>query len=155
MKNFLFLLLGFLLTVACTSDDDICAAGEGTPRVKLKFKDKNNKEIKLPELFIDADYGSGTKTVISMKNADSVLVPLRVDGSGSTTLTVYTAATGHKSVIKLNYSEEAKYVSPPCGFKKLYHNITTELQFADPVTKLQQTQNEIVNEDKTHLYLIF
>lgn len=155
MKTLMLFLFGFLCFVSCSSDDDICVNGEATPRVKLKFKDKNNKLVQLPQLFVDVDYGSGAKNVISSSKADSVLVPLKIDGSGYTDLTVYTDKTGNKSTIRVQYSEESQYVSPACGIKRSYKNVASTLSKSNPVSNIEQVQTEIVNENKTHIYLIF
>lgn len=157
MKYLKSLILVFIaiLTVSCGNDDDICTSGEGTPRIKLKFKDSNKKLIQLSKLYIDVDYGSGVKNVITQSLADSVLVPLKIDGSGYTDLIVHTSESGAKSTIRINYTEESSYVSPACGIKKNYKNVSSELKQADPVTALEQNQTEIINENKTHLYLIF
>lgn len=157
MKYLKYLILGLMgfLSVSCGNDDDICTSGEGTPRIKLKFKDSNNKLIQLSKLYIDADYGSGVKNIITKTSADSVLVPLKVDGTGHTDLIVHTSESGAKSTIRINYTEESSYVSPACGIKKNYKNVSSTLQNPNPVKSLEQNQTEITNESKTHLYLIF
>lgn len=151
----LFFLVFSMTVLSCGSDDDICTSGEGTPRIKLKFKDGNNKLVQLAQIYVDVDYGDGTKNVINQMKADSVLIPLKVDGSGSTELIIHTSESGAKSRIKVNYNEESVYVSPACGIRKLYHNVSSELKTSTPVKALEQTQTEIINENKTHLYLIF
>lgn len=155
MKKLFLLVFGLLFSAACNSDDDICVHGEATPRVKLKFKDKNNKLIQLPQLFVDVDYGGGSKNVVSAKKVDSVLIPLKIDGSGYTDLTVYTDKTGSKSTVRLRYAEESQYVSPACGIKRTYKEVVSDLTRSNPVSSIERVQTEIVNENKTHFYLIF
>lgn len=147
--------MAVLTCLSCGSDDDICLHGEGTPRVKLKFKDKNNKLIQLPQVYVDVNYGGGVKNVINQKMADSLLIPLKVDGSGQTDLIIHTSESGAKSTVKIKYTEESVYVSPACGIRKLYRGVSSELGNPNPVLSLEQTQTEILNENKTHLYLIF
>ena len=156
MKKWIFLSLLALGVVSCNSDDDICTSGEATPRLKMKFKNANNKEIKLDTLYVGIDYGSGEREVIAKVGADSVFVPLRVDNTGTTQLNIYTSKSKTKgSAIRLNYTEKSEYVSPACGIKKLYQNLTSQLIDSTIVTGVELNQTEITNENKTHLYLIF
>lgn len=153
--KYLFLAMAAMLLFSCGNDDDICTSGEGTPRIKLKFKDSNKKLIQLSKLYIDVDYGRGVKNVITKSMADSVFIPLKIDGSGYTDLIVHTSESGEKSTIRVKYTEESSYVSPACGIKKVYKNVSSELLKTNPVTSVEQNQTEIINENKTHLYLIF
>ncbi len=157
MKIFRILVCVFtaFFMFSCSSDDDICTSGEATPRMKIKFKDSNQKLIRLDSLYVDVDYGNGAVNVLKAKAIDSVLIPLRVDDTGFTEFSIRKTAKGSKSTIKVNYTSESQYVSPACGIKKLYQNVTSELKTATPVTSLEQTQTQIINESKTHLYLIF
>lgn len=156
MKKGIFLLLLALGTMACNSDDDICTSGEATPRLKLKFKNANNKEIKLDTLYIDINYGAGVREVVAKASVDSVFVPLRVDNTGSTELNIYTTkARTNGSVVRLNYTEKAEYVSPACGIRKLYQDLRSQLVTPNNVKNVELNQTEITNESKTHLYLIF
>ena len=63
----------------------------------------------------------------------------------------------HKNLVLQTclFSTKSEYVSPACGFKKLYENVKEELTTPNPVTKLELNQTQIINEDKTHLYLVF
>lgn len=149
-----FILLAFAL-VSCGSDDDICTSGEATPRMKIKFKDANNKIIRLDSLHVNVDYGDGKKSVYKVAKVDSVLIPLRVDESEFTNVYIKETYNGAESEIKLNYTTNSEYVSPACGIKKTYSNVSSSLETADPVTSIEQIQTQILNEDKTFLYLIF
>lgn len=122
----------------------------------MKFKEgTDNKILKLGRIIVDVDYGNGAKTVLNQTLADSILIPLRVDNNAFTDIYVRTSETGSKSKIRVNYTSESQYVSPACGFKKLYKNVSSTLEIPNPVTKVEQTQTEIINEEGTHLYLIF
>ncbi|MEZ7508944.1 DUF6452 family protein [Cloacibacterium sp. Arc13] len=152
---FPFLILGFLLT-SCENDDDVCVSGEATPRLKIKFKSADNKVLTLESLYLDVDYGNNNiLTVVEATKVDSVLVPIRVDDAGFTELYVRKTKNGKVSKIKLNYNTTSEYVSPACGFKRLYQNLTGTLETANPVTKVELNQNQIINENKAHLYLVF
>ena len=152
---FPFLILGFLLT-SCESDDDVCVSGEATPRLKIKFKSADNKVLTLDSLYLDVDYGNNNiLTVVRAAKVDSALVPIRVDDAGFTELYVRTSKKGSVSKIKLNYNTTSEYVSPACGFKRLYQNLSGTLETANPVTKVELNQNQIINENKAHLYLVF
>ena len=155
MKRFFILLVVSLFLVSCGSDDDICTSGEASPRVKIKFRDTDNKTYKIPQIFVDADYGNGMVTVVTAANVDSVFVPLRVDNSPFTKIQVRQTATGLASAITLNYTTKSEYVSPACGVKRLYEDIKGSLDSPNPVVDIQQVQTQIINEDQTHFYFIF
>ena len=152
---FPFLILGFLLT-SCENDDDVCVSGEATPRLKIKFKSADNKVLTLDSLYLDVDYGNNNVlTVVRAAKVDSALIPIRVDDAGFTELYVRKTKKGNVSKIKLNYNTSSEYVSPACGFKRLYQNLSGSLETANPVTKVELNQNQIINENKAHLYLVF
>ena len=149
------MILGFLLT-SCENDDDVCVSGEATPRLKIKFKSADNKVLTLDSLYLDVDYGNNNVlTVVKAAKVDSALIPIRVDDVGFTELYVRKTKKGSVSKIKLNYNTTSEYVSPACGFKRLYQNLSGTLETANPVTKVELNQNQIINENKAHLYLVF
>lgn len=144
------------MLTSCENDDDVCVSGEATPRLKIKFKSADNKVLTLESLYLDVDYGNNNiLTVVEATKIDSVLVPIRVDDAGFTELYVRTTKNGKVSKIKLNYNTTSEYVSPACGFKRLYQNLTGTLETANPVTNVELNQNQIINENKAHLYLVF
>ena len=144
------------MLTSCENDDDVCVSGEATPRLKIKFKSADNKVLTLDSLYLDVDYGNNNiLTVVSAAKVDSALVPIRVDDAGFTELYVRKTKKGSVSKIKLNYNTTSEYVSPACGFKRLYQNLTGTLETANPVTKVELNQNQIINENKAHLYLVF
>ena len=144
------------MLTSCENDDDVCVSGEATPRLKIKFKSADNKVLTLDSLYLDVDYGNNNiLTVVRAAKVDSALIPIRVDDAGFTELYVRKTKKGSVSKIKLNYNSTSEYVSPACGFKRLYQNLTGTLETANPVTKVELNQNQIINENKAHLYLVF
>lgn len=144
------------MLTSCENDDDVCVSGEATPRLKIKFKSADNKVLTLDSLYLDVDYGNNNiLTVVRAAKVDSALVPIRVDDAGFTELYVRTTKKGKVSKIKLNYNTTSEYVSPACGFKRLYQNLSGSLETANPVTNVELNQNQIINENKAHLYLVF
>lgn len=144
------------MLTSCENDDDVCVSGEATPRLKIKFKSADNKVLTLDSLYLDVDYGNNNVlTVVRAAKVDSALIPIRVDDAGFTELYVRKTKKGSVSKIKLNYNTTSEYVSPACGFKRLYQNLTGTLETANPVTKVELNQNQIINENKAHLYLVF
>lgn len=145
------------LLTACNADNDICLNSDATPRVKIKFKNASNNKVKtLDSIFVSVDFGTGTKSILKQKfPTDSVLIPLRVDDAPYTDIYVKLASAGDSSNIRFNYTTKSEYVSPACGIKKSYQNLKIKLEKSAPVLGLEQTQNEINNEAKTSLYLIF
>lgn len=156
-RKILFLLLISLFLCSCGSDDDICIGGEATPRMKIKFKTKSSGKMKtMDSLFIAVDYGSGPIGVFgSVVKTDSVLIPLRVDDQPFTKMYVGVSRVAVNSEIKINYTTTSQYVSPACGIKKLYQNVNSLLEAPNAVLGVEQNQNQIIDESKTHLYLLF
>jgi hypothetical protein len=158
MKYFKFLLfIGFLgMLCSCGGDDDICESGEGTPRMKIRFKSFDTQKLKkVDTLYVYADYGSGKVDLGKKIQVDSVIVPLRVDDSPYTDLYFKTRINGNLSQVRVNYTTTATYVSPGCGIKKTYQNLSSVLVTNNPVLLLETGLNQIENEDKTNLYLLF
>lgn len=153
-KGFLLILLFFLI-YSCTSEDDICLNGDTTSRLKVKFKTKEGKIKTLDSLYIKVDYGNGAESILAQSVIDSALVPLRIDESTFTDLYFSTSKMGVYSKVKLNYTTTTEFVSPACGIKRNYENLNPVLEIPSEVTALEKNQNQILNEDKTHLFLIF
>ena len=109
-----------LFLSSCQGDDDVCVSGEATPRMKVKFKSADGRVATLDSLYVDINYGSGLVNVIKAKSIDSVTIPLRVDNNPFTEISLRTSEKGSASKIKVTYSLKSEYVSPACGFKRLY-----------------------------------
>lgn len=154
MKRLLSFLILSVIMISCGGDDDICESGEGTPRMKIMFKNAD-KITTLDSLKIYVDYGARTVDLGWSRNADSILVPLRVDDSPFTDLYVKRTKKGDSSKVRVSYTTKSIYVSPGCGAKLNYENVSGQLLKATPVIKLESGQNFIENEDKTNLYLVF
>ena len=144
-----------LFLSSCQGDDDVCVSGEATPRMKVKFKSADGRVATLDSLYVDINYGSGLVDVIKAKSIDSVTIPLRVDNNPFTEISLRTSEKGSASKIKVTYSLKSEYVSPACGFKRLYENVGGTLVTPNPVIKIEQNQDQIIDENKTHFYFIF
>ena len=159
MKLFKILSL-FLIMItlgSCGGDDDICIGGEASPRIKMKFKTKDNGKLKtLDSLFVKVDYGQGSIPYVnSFARVDSIIVPLRVDDTPFTKIFVGTTKIKIDSEITVKYTTKSEYVSPACGIKRVYENLSSELTVPSAVKGLEQNQTQIIDENKTHLYLLF
>ena len=144
-----------LFLSSCQGDDDVCVSGEATPRMKVKFKSADGRVATLDSLYVDINYGSGLVNVIKAKSVDSAMIPLRVDNNPFTEISLRTSEKGSASKIKITYSLKSEYVSPACGFKRLYENVGGTLVTPNPVIKIEQNQDQIIDENKTHFYFIF
>ncbi|ALR31444.1 MULTISPECIES: DUF6452 family protein [Chryseobacterium] len=160
MKYFKFLIavcfIGLLFS--CGGDDDICESGEGTPRMKVSFKNfETGKEKTLDSLYVAVDYGSGKVQLGKQTAITSRVIPLRVDDSPYTDVYFRVSDKGTESKIRINYTTKSTYVSPGCGVKKTYENLNSVLDptTTTPVKSIEAGQNFIENEDKTNLYLLF
>lgn len=154
LSYFLFTLLAFTIA-SCGGDDDICESGEGTPRLKIRFKNQNNQLRTVDTLYVSADLGAGKISLGKNINIDSLLIPLRVDDAPYTDLFFKTRLSQAESTVRVQYSTTAKYVSPGCGFKKTYQNLSAQLLLSNIIKNTDVAEQNIENEDKTHLFLIF
>jgi len=158
MRYFKFFIITCLLGMlfSCGGDDDICESGEGTPRMKVAFRSaESGKDRTLDSLYVAVDYGSGKVQLGGVAKADSKLIPLRVDDSPYTDVYFRLTNKGAEAKVRVKYTTKSTYVSPGCGMKKVYENLTSELITPNPVQNLEAGQNQIENEDKTNLYLLF
>ncbi|WP_300669403.1 DUF6452 family protein [Soonwooa sp.] len=156
--NFKILAIACTLSLlSCGGDDDICVSGEATPRVKIKFKtDSNDKLLTVDTLYVSVDYGNGKiKNLTTASKVDSIFVPLRVDNSTATKLYFKTRKKGDTSIVNISYQTASTYVSPACGYKLSYKDVKYDLLKPNPVKRVQPNQNEIVDENKTHFFLLF
>lgn len=157
LPSFFTGLLLLLLIVSCGSDDDICLSGEATPRMKLKFKTQSTGKLRtLDSVFVKVDYGNGLVPVIAARTrTDSVFVPLRVDDASVTKVFVGLSSTAINTEIDVRYTTKSAYVSPACGIKKVYENVSATLSGAGNVLGIEQNQSQITDESKTHFFLLF
>ncbi|PWN69939.1 hypothetical protein C1631_007965 [Chryseobacterium phosphatilyticum] len=158
MKYFKILILACFLGMlfSCGGDDDICESGEGTPRIRVAFRNADGKEITVDSLYVAVDYGTGAIVDLGKTaNNSSRLIPLRVDDVPYTDLYFKTRIKGPQSKVRVGYTTKSAYVSPGCGIKKTYENLTSELITPNVVKKVELGLNQIENENKTNLFLLF
>lgn len=158
MKQFLkytFLIFCLGTAISCGGDDDICESGEGTPRMKVKFRNAGGQLSTVDSLYLKVDYGNRIVDFGKTANADSLLIPLKVDDSPYTDLYFKTRRNEVESKVRVNYTTTATYVSPGCGVKKTYQNVNSQLVTPGKVISVANGQNFIENEDKTNLFLTF
>ena len=148
----------FLISLfSCVIDDDICIGGEATPRLKMKFKTQSNGKLKtMDSLYIKVDYGSGPVSVVASKSKiDSVTIPLLFFFLLFTKIFVGTAKDEITSEVKITYTTGSEYVSPACGIKKIYDNVNGVVEVPNAVLNIEKNQNQIIDESKTHFFLLF
>lgn len=153
---FWLMVLGFA-AVSCNAEDDICQSSESTPRMKVKFKTQSTGRLKtLDSIFVSVDLGAGfTPVIIQKYKTDSIYLPLRIDGTPFTRYQIRLARQGSPSGLQLNYTTEKVYVSPACGYKLLYHDLTSATENPGPLKGSEVFTPYILDENKTHLYLLF
>ena len=154
-KLFLFLSILFLLT-SCGGDDDICLNSDSTPSLKLKFRNNIDQQVRLDSLYVDVDYGNNTyKNILTRANADSVMIPLRIDDSPYTDVRIRLRKRGAVSSIRISYDKKSIYVSPACGFKINFENLKADLLQSDPVHSILSNHTSLTDESKVNFYLRF
>ena len=89
------------------------------------------------------------------RKTDSLLLPMRVDDAPFTRIYIGLSSRKAFSEVDIHYTTDAQYVSPACGIKKIYRGVSSDLNVRNDVKALEQNQNEISDENKTHLYLLF
>ncbi|MDV3604715.1 hypothetical protein CMU86_16325 [Elizabethkingia anophelis] len=156
--KFIFCFVPLLMAVvACNQEDDICTEG-GSPKMKVKFK-KEGKLARMDSLTVRILWGTDTLMVANNSKAvDSVMIPLKVTGDGFTDILVQTNPKSKTEIskIKVKYTETSEYVSPGCGIRKLYNDLTVSaVEGLNPVKSVDINSNQIQNEVKTVLYFNF
>ncbi|MHC6198359.1 DUF6452 family protein [Elizabethkingia miricola] len=158
--KFIFCFVPLLLAiVGCNQEDDICTEG-GSPKMKVKFKRAaDGKLTRMDSLTVRILWGTDTLMVApNVKAVDSVMIPLKVTGDGFTDILVQTNPKSKTDIskIKVKYTESSEYVSPGCGIRKLYDNLTVSpVEGLNPVKSVDINSNQIHNEVKTVLYFNF
>jgi len=155
-----YILPAFILLftfIACDQENDICTE-EGTPRMKVKFK-KAEKLFTADSITIKV-LTSQTNTldlIMNANNVDSVFIPLKINGDGFTDILVKLGSDSdiNYSKVQIKYTEKLEYVSPGCGMRKIYNNISGNIIDINQVTGIEINSKEINNENTTALYLIF
>lgn len=155
----IFFGLMLLATVAfgCNAEDDICQSTESTPRMKVKFKTQSTGRLKtLDSVFVSADLGAGFTPVIAQKyKTDSIFLPLRIDGTPFTRYQIRLSQKADAAAFQLNYTTEKVYVSPACGYKLLYHDLTGAVDNGSFIKGTEVAAQNILDENKTNLFLLF
>lgn len=156
MKNKLYF-LGFLMILAsCGSDDDICLSSDSTPRLKIKFRDADNRLRRLDSLYVDVNYGNnGYKNILSQSNVDSIFIPLRIDENPYTDVRFRLRKRGDTSSVRISYDTKKIYVSPACGFKINYENLNAELLENNPVQTIESNYTSLTDESRINFYMRF
>lgn len=157
MKNLLRIFGVLLLLTSCGSEDDICLGEESTPRLKIQFRNINNQIVALDTLYVDVDYGRDSlkQIITAAVRQDSVMVPMRIDGSPYTDIYIKQRLVGPSSKIRINYDQKAIYVSPACGFKVNYENLKGEVLESNPVQSIQSNITTLTDENNINFYLRF
>lgn len=156
MKKIIFFLSFLIILASCGSDDDICLNSDSTPRLKLRFRNADDRFIRLDSLYVDVNYGNNIyKNIITQANVDSIFVPLRIDESPYTDIHIRSRKSGDTSKVRISYDKKAVYVSPACGFKINYENLKAELLQINPVLSVQSNHTTLNNEGKVNFYLHF
>lgn len=123
--------------------------------MKVKFRNAGGQLRTVDSLYLRVDYGTRIVNFGKTTNADSLLIPLRVDDFEYTDLYFKTRRNNPESKVRVNYTTTSSYVSPGCGIKKTYQNVNSQLVTPGVVTSAENGQNFIENEDKTNLFLTF
>ena len=128
--------------------------------MKVKFKRAaDGKLTRMDSLTVRILWGTDTLMVApNVKAVDSVMIPLKVTGDGFTDILVQTNPKSKTDIskIKVKYTESSEYVSPGCGIRKLYDNLTVSpVEGLNPVKSVDINSNQIHNEVKTVLYFNF
>jgi len=156
MKNKLYFLSFLMILASCGSDDDICLSSDSTPRLKIKFRDADNRLRRLDSLYVDVNYGNnGYKNILSQSNVDSIFIPFRIDENPYTDVRFRLRKRGDTSSVRFSYDTKKIYVSPACGFKINYENLNAELLESNPVQTIESNYTSLTDESRINFYMRF
>lgn len=163
MKKFLYLFFFFLLiTVWCGCERDEICVEENTPRLIIKFYDKDDlTETKsVPFLAVrvvgaeDFYYDPG-----NLQSPDSIIVPLDVTKDKTIIELVMNGTNlnpddNESNFIEINYERQDEFISQSCGFKTVYNNVVFTLDQSKSWISSIEAANipqNIIDEKRRHL----
>ncbi|WP_348715268.1 DUF6452 family protein [Tenacibaculum sp. 190130A14a] len=156
MKKYSFLIIIFTLLIGACEKDDFCTDSRTTPRLVLRFYDKDaNTDLKNVERLSVIAQGK-TDSLFTNQTTDSIAIPL----NSLETETIYTLkvnnvdgtlANNQVSTITIQYATEEEFVSRSCGFRIIFNNVTLS-QTGDWIDDLSTTTiTTIDNENTAHV----
>jgi len=175
MKKYILILLLIVLSIHSCEKDDICAATTATtPRLLVSFNDNvlrdNQKNV---TGFVAAGFELTTALEdYSLVTTAEAIIPLRtdanetkyrlfkdyeIDDNGTPDDTSDDFQTGNEDVITISYTIKDVFVSPACGYKVQYENVSITIEpDGDNWLLFQEVLNDnliIADETTTHFNL--
>lgn len=153
-----FLFLGFFLK-SCESDD-ICADKVITPRLIVRFmdKDQQNRAKAVNNFLI---YGENRTEAISFSTTDSVVLPLKMKENLSKFILVKDAVfdsagnltSGDETSLIIKYTPEESFLDKGCGFRVIYKEISVEKPSTSWIFSTKTLFNNIEDEKRASFHI--
>jgi Family of unknown function (DUF6452) len=163
MKKFFYLIFFFLLITVWygCERDEICVK-ENTPRLIIKFYDKDDptKTKSVPNLGVrvvgEEDFYSDPG---NLKSPDSIVVPLEVTKDKTIIELVMNGTdldpdNDESNFIEINSERQDEFISQSCGFKTVYNNVVFTLDQSKSWISYLEAANipqSIIDEKRRHL----
>ncbi len=152
-----------LLTVIWSCEKDEICVEETTPRLVIRFFDKDNPDdfksvtnIRVEIEGIDGEFINETITVFT----DSISIPIKVTEDLTRFKLILNGADGddlndNEDIFDLSYTREDVFVSRSCGFKTIFFDANTSLQidvdnWIDTIETVK-SQQDILNQQSAHV----
>lgn len=173
MKRYFILLIIFVTTFNCESDDICPESALTTPRLVITFFDINNpderKNVESLGIYIIKNSELVLLSEINGINTDSIAIPLRDDESVSNfkfskdfSDDITVIPSGLANHVYIDYDINEVFVSRACGFTNQYHSLNF-LNY-DPNSNTNTTDNwlqqiiilndSVTNENQSHVKIL-
>lgn len=155
-KRFIILLIITLTFISACEKDDFCTDPKATPKLVLRFYDKNTTSELKKAARLSIIAASKTDSLITNQTIDSIALPLNT----LATETVYTLktnsddgnmATNKTATLTIAYDLEEEFISRSCGFRIIYNEVTLNQsgEWIDSIST--NTISTIDKENKAHV----
>ena len=155
MKKYLLLLIPMIFLFSCEKDN-ICI-DETTPHLIIRFYDKlhplKTKQVTNLKVEVEDD-DSNIIQIGSNGSRDSIAIPLNVTIDFTKihlTKNFTDDSVGVEDSFQINYTKEDVFVSRSCGYKTLYHDITTTNLTDNWIQSISLQATDITNESAAHI----
>ena len=157
MKKYFFLIVVLCFLISSCEKDDFCTDPKTTPKLILRFYDKDaNNDLKSVER-LSAIAIDKTDSLFTNKNTDSIALPL----NSLTTETVYSlkmnsidgsTINNQTTTLTIQYTPKEEFITRSCGFRIIFNDVTLNQQSGTWIENLSLTAiSTIDNENNAHV----
>src|SRR5690606_4763993 len=163
--------LGFGAFSGCEKDDICSETTPTTPNMVIDFYEFLNPSVEKTFLKLEIIEIENPETILVFENANTIKLPLRTNAEVSTykfilTYTNINTLVNNEDLLEFRYTTDHIYISRACGYKANFSLTEADSQNPNPtltdsgedefwIKELIVRQPEIINENETHLDLLF